>query len=342
MMSIYPLLSPSQQENLPELIQAKALPTMFDDSTHQLWHCDTADGEMMLKVCNSDNVKSSSFWQGMFTLFDVDLPKQLAEFSQVYQKITELSPLVVPEYIASASEPDKQIPFILSQSKDGGVSHGSTLRQAQGSPRTAEMTSSPRTGNQTKIESSPAFILTRIVSGTMIDNRIVTDSVVTNLAKHISQLHQNQQTTWGQLTAGNLTATDWSQRLQNTLSLLAKKQTIPAKLLDEALTQAATIKAEKFVPSMLDLRWDQFLQHNDNLALVDLDAFVFAPKELELVLLEYLLDQQQAALFIQHYQQTHTMPDLTEVRTAYRLLLFLMNVLGEQDIDVWMQVPARF
>ena len=111
----------------------------------------------------------------------------------------------------------------------------------------------------------------------------------------------------------------------------------------EALNQVTGISVENFVPIMPDLRWDQFLQYDGKLsALVDLDAFVFGPRELELVLLEYLLDQQQAELFMLHYQQMHAMPDLSEVRTAYRLLLFLMNVLGEKNIDIWMQASIRF
>ena len=289
-MRMYPKLSFSQQQNLPKLIKATPLPALFEDSTHQLWRCDTADGEMMLKVCNADNVQASSFWQGMALLFDVDLPAQLGEFKTVYDKLSKLSPLIIPDYIASDS----------------------------------------------------AFILTRLVSGAMLDTGNINNEMVVKLAQHISALHQCQQASWGSLTNTNLLAEHWSTRLVNTVSQLAKNQSIPEQLLAKAIEQSSNITVENFVPIMPDLRWDQFLQDDGKLsALVDLDAFVFAPRELELVLLEYLLDQQQADLFISHYQQMHTMPDLSKVRTAYRLLLFMMNVLGEQDIDVWMQAPAR-
>jgi hypothetical protein len=88
---------------------------------------------------------------------------------------------------------------------------------------------------------------------------------------------------------------------------------------------------------MPDLRWDQFLQQNKQLtALVDLDAFVYGPKELELVLLEYLLNSEQAELFKEHYQRHSELPDLNFVRAPYRLLLFLMNVLGETDLSNWL------
>ena len=299
-MKLYPLLTAKQQQALPALIKpAELIPAQFDDSTHQLWHCETVDGSMVLKVCDHDDIQHSSFWQGMQQLFGVDLPAQLGDFGQVYQKITELGSLAIPDYIASNSESEDQL--------------------------------------------SPAFILARRVSGAMIDNNAIDDSIVKQLAEHISQLHQSQQTTWGSLFAATVLAKEWPQRLQNTLNYLTETQQIPKKLLAEAISLAANIVVENFVPIMVDLRWDQFLQQNGKLsALVDLDAFVYGPIELELVLLEYLLTEQQAKVFTTRYQQTHSLPDLTQVRRPYRLLLFMMNVLGEKDLDAWIQAPTRF
>ena len=288
---IYPSLTAKQQQKLPKLIKATPLPALFEDSTHQLWQCDTVDGEMMLKVCNADNVQASSFWQGMALLFNVNLSDQLGEFKLVYDKLSTHSSLIIPDYIASDS----------------------------------------------------AFILTRLIPGSMLDASNVNDEMVVKLSQHISALHQCQQSVWGSLTNVNLTADHWSMRLVETVNQLAKNQSIPEQLLAKAIEQSSKITVENFVPIMPDLRWDQFLQDNGQLsALVDLDAFVFAPRELELVLLEYILDQQQADLFISYYQKSHSLPDLSKVRTAYRLLLFMMNVLGEQDIDVWMQAPTRW
>lgn len=294
----YPLLSATQQHNLPKLIHVRALPAMYEDSTHQLWHCDTVDGEMMLKVCNRANVKNASFWQGMKTLFDVDLTQSLGQFNRVYQQLSQLSSLAIPEFIAAdcASEP-----------------------------------------------SSPAFILTRMVSGIMVDVKHVNNDMIISLAKHISQCHQCENTQWGELHNAKKRAKEWGDKLHSTLMLLAESQNIPSEIWDDIGNQAKLISVEKFVPVMIDLRWDQFLQQDGKLTtLVDLDAFVYAPKELELVLLEYLLDEQQAREFKRYYQQKQRMPDLSAVRSPYRLLLFLMNVLGESDIKSWMNAVIRF
>lgn len=294
----YPGLSSAQQKNLPDLIQATALPMMYSDSTHQLWDCETVQGPLFLKICNSDNVSQSIFWQGMMRLFALNLPQQLGEFEQVYTFLSTQSRLEIPGYIASGSA----------------------------------------------TASDPAFIAVKKIPGSMLIAAEVDNLMVITLAKHIASLHQYSKTTWGAFGQPEFTPQQWPQRLQKTLLKLAEiHNRIPTDLLLEVTELAGICTANEFVPMMPDLRWDQFLQHRGKLsALVDLDAFVFAPKELDFILLEYLLNEQQARVFAQQYQQSHNLPDLSVVRKPYRLLLFLMNVLGEEDIDTWMQADTRF
>jgi len=128
--------------------------------------------------------------------------------------------------------------------------------------------------------------------------------------------------------------------LHDTLVCLTEQQQprIAEALLPEVLAQAAQCHASDFVPMMLDLRWDQFRCLSTNqLVLIDLDAFVIAPRALDLVLLEYILTPSQLALFKQHYTQTHAWIEHSAHTPAYQLLLFLMNILGETDLVRWMQ-----
>lgn len=297
----YPCLSVKQQQTLPELIQARALPVMYEDSTNHLWHCETVDGPMMLKVCDSQNVNTSSFWQGMELLFDVDLPNQLDKFELLYNDISTFSSLTIPDFRGSDSALEEQ--------------------------------------------ASPAFILARFLSGAMVESEQIDDQMVADLAEHISALHHNHRATFGAVYSEGINVSQWPNQLRDSLIVLADKQkgTIPNKFLNDALVESKTCIVEYFVPIMPDLRWDQFLQQNGELsALVDLDAVVYGPKELEFVLLELLLNEQQAIIFMDKYQQIHALPNLAKVRTSYRLLLFMMNVLGEKDVDAWMQAPTRF
>jgi len=290
----YPGLSPQQQRNLPSLLRpASPIAAKFDDSTHQLWHCDTADGPMVLKLCNHRTIRKSPFWQGMNYLFQIDFPASLNCINKTYRFISEHSTLNTPEFIASESS---------------------------------------------------VFVLARFLSGDDVSLDSVSNHMVMQLARHMAGLHIYQQPKWGALHEPLQLASDWPKRLQKTLKALASQQSIvPKQILDQALQQAEEINIDTFAPIMTDFRWDQMLHQQGQLAaIVDMDAFVTGPIELELVLLEYQLDERQANYFSEAYQDIADMPDLSTQRYCYRLLLFLMNSLGETDIEKWMNAPERW
>lgn len=188
------------------------------------------------------------------------------------------------------------------------------------------------------------FVLTRFLPGKDINSTQVTDAMVIALAKHIAQLHQQHFATWGKLHAPANKAADWGVQLKLTLLTLANKcnVAISEQRIDDVLSQTNAIQEDTFVPIMLDLRWDQFREINhatigNSLALIDLDAFATGPRTLELVLLEYILTAPQFALFKAQYMAFHDWPDYTQQKSCYQLLLFLMNVLGETDLNRWMR-----
>ena len=195
------------------------------------------------------------------------------------------------------------------------------------------------------LHASSSFVLCQRLNGDTLQLADLTPDMIHQLAQHIAGLHQQQSAHWGALTNPKFSPAQWASRLRQTLAYLTahSEMEVPSVLLGKALKQAADILPDRLVPVMLDLRWDQFLTQNKKLsALVDLDAFVWAPRELDLVLLECLLDKPQAQIFLETYQHTQTLPDLTPVRTAYRLLLFLMHMLGEKDCRKWLAKPAHF
>ncbi|MCF6253355.1 MAG: hypothetical protein L3J38_01245 [Thiomicrorhabdus sp.] len=114
--------------------------------------------------------------------------------------------------------------------------------------------------------------------------------------------------------------------------------------MSKAVSSVAQLKIKAFHPVMLDIRWDQFLQRGggENLTLLDLDTMVWVPRELELVMLEYLLTPAQAEVFKAVYTQYQDIPNLEVERTVYRVLLFQMNVLRESDFNRWMAHSVCF
>ncbi len=190
-----------------------------------------------------------------------------------------------------------------------------------------------------------SYILTNQVKGAGLDEADVTLKMVEQFAEHIAALHHMTYCNWGPINKSNCNFQEWPVSLSDTLSKFASglEFDIPDDLFKQALNSCKDINAESFIPMMPDLRWDQFYQQaGDLFALLDLDAFVLAPRELEFVLLEYILTAEQCSHFVKIYSRHHTLPELTKVRPAYRLLLFFMEVLGEQNIHNWMNKEHLF
>jgi hypothetical protein len=288
-MFTYPLLTPSEQASLPKLLaQPETIPNKFEDSTHQLFHCQTADGAMVLKMCNQATIEKSHFWSGANHLFAADFPNSLGDIHLTHDFLQKNGALSVPECVSASAH---------------------------------------------------RFVLTRFLAGKDVETQHISDQWVIRLAGHIAKLHQCTYTSWGKLHAPEFSAQEWASRLHDTLLFLARQHATPIeRLLAEVLAGTGKCHETEFVPMMLDLRWDQFRSSGSSeLALIDLDAFVIAPRALDLVLLEYILTPAQLALFKQHYVQTHAWPDHNENTPSYQLLLFLLNILGVSDLKAWMQ-----
>jgi hypothetical protein len=186
-----------------------------------------------------------------------------------------------------------------------------------------------------------AYILSSKVEGFAVES--INSDMVDQLAKYLTELHQNKSKTWGLIGKAGMGNMQWNKSLQQLLNEYSALQSIPSHYLSKAITEIESHRCNAFVPMMPDLRWDQFLQQDQKLvALVDLDAFVLAPRELDFIILEYMLTADQQQQFGEVYSQDSVIPELSEVRTAYRLLLFFMQVFGETDIDKWMTVKGQF
>ena len=137
----------------------------------------------------------------------------------------------------------------------------------------------------------------------------------------------------------------WHERLALTITTLAGGRNIDSTYVNKSLELLQAVRIKKIVPLMMDLRWDQFaLKKGDLVGVFDLDAFVFAPIELDYVILEYLLPVEQVQYFYNEYFSiTGQSIQITgEQRFVYRVLFYLMNALGETDFEKWMAQPELF
>jgi fructosamine-3-kinase len=134
-------------------------------------------------------------------------------------------------------------------------------------------------------------------------------------------------------------------RLVETLRMLVSRFYSDDRRINDALEPICQAALRLPPPSsaalvMVDLDVCQFLSDGARItAVVDTEGYVVGPRELDLIALEYLLDQAGAAAFKRGYQGMLPLPDLAPVRTIYRYLYLLLEVQGQADLDEWMQWP---
>ncbi len=186
--------------------------------------------------------------------------------------------------------------------------------------------------SQTALASSPAYLLTAWLIGEAIHPDQIPQTLIESLAVADAQRHQKKRSTWGNAIEPSYTPADWQRRVASLLPQLTPEA------LDELLN------TDGFVPMIMDMRWDQCLQQAGRLsALVDIDALVFAPKALELVLMEYWLTPAQLVIWCRVYvSMGGDLPSLAKVRKTYRQLLWSWHIMGRVSEAEWMAWPEFF
>ncbi|MFK3936410.1 hypothetical protein ACI2JA_02705 [Alkalihalobacillus sp. NPDC078783] len=109
----------------------------------------------------------------------------------------------------------------------------------------------------------------------------------------------------------------------------------------EQLQHVSHPESSTFV--LIDMDPTQFLSDGNIITgLVDTEAYVVAPRELDFIGLEYLLDEQSAAAFKEGYQTVLALPQLDQVRMPYRFLYRLLSVQGNVELKAWMNEKILF
>ena len=94
---------------------------------------------------------------------------------------------------------------------------------------------------------------------------------------------------------------------------------------------------------MIDLDSTQLLAQDGHFtSIVDTDAYVVAPRELDFVNIEYLLDERSVIPFIRGYSSILPIPDISKPREPLRYFLRLLEVQGEVNIEMWMNKTKLF
>jgi aminoglycoside phosphotransferase (APT) family kinase protein len=114
--------------------------------------------------------------------------------------------------------------------------------------------------------------------------------------------------------------------------------------LREMQQRASHLQVNSCVPILPDLGASQYLRSEEGelCALVDTDAYVYGPPELDFIILEYEITQAQLDPIVEGYRTISALPRLRDVRPLYRYLYRLMEVEGRIPLKTWMQQPELF
>ena len=291
--------------------KVQKLPGLFIDSSSDVWEIQGVcfkDGSKLIDyVIKSHQVSNPCpFWLGMDLLFKRSTCSSYQDAKATYTIIDKLTSLQVP-----------QVSDVLV-----GQAHC-------------------------------ALVLEKIC-GESIQTKEVSDVLVKQIAKFLAEMHSHPVAKIGAIVREPEAKQEliydlesWQKSVLLTIQTLMSKELAQKSSVISALNNISSLTIQKIVPLMMDLRWDQFSQIGGELVGVfDLDAFVFAPIELDFVILEYLLNEQQLTVFKQAYEQEGTnnlsVPSIKKVREIYRVLFFVINALGEDDIEKWMSQPCFF
>lgn len=95
---------------------------------------------------------------------------------------------------------------------------------------------------------------------------------------------------------------------------------------------------------MPDIFPGQFLQQESRIAaMIDVDAYVVGPRELDFICLEFFVDGRASGLISQGYREIGPLPRLDQVRPVYRYLFRLLTMIPTHlDIENWATWPEAF
>ncbi len=198
--------------------------------------------------------------------------------------------------------------------------------------------------------SSRQFVVVEKLPGTVIHSFTNQSAhVLYETGKGLAHIHQFQTNYIGS-PSGNfrIPLENFNQHLVDGMTDVVNKfyktdWAIESKLAEmiELFKAIPTPQAATFV--LVDMDPSQFLSCGTHLTgLVDTEAFVLAPRELDFVGLEYMLDANTVKDFRKGYETVMDIPDVSTCRLPYRYLYRLLSVQGSVPIDTWLQQEKLF
>lgn len=281
------------------------MPTQHDGQASWVWMVATTKGDRVVRTSRFASPPDEDFWQGAWLLFDVDTSR-VDRLRTIHCYLRPISEIPVPDLL-----------------------------------------------DMTRFDDKCFAVLERMPGRPLESFNALSTEVIHGWGKAMARIHRETFSFCG--SAAVLASSqrgfplrDFHQRMRSVAKTLRDRfYPDDASLaphwanFEHAVRQLPRLDFAS--PIMLDMDPSQFLTDGQYLTgLVDTELYAVAPRQWELVGLEYLLDRQHARAFRSGYETVLPMPALGPYRPAYRLLLRLMSFQGPVPWDEWMGHPHNF
>lgn len=283
-------------------INQHLLPAVHPGQASWVWVVKTADGEQIVRTSRWCNVPDEDFWQAALRLFRADT-SNMTQVGDLYRYLRTISAIPTPNMLGANNIGTQ--PFLI-------------------------------------VEKLPGYTLASF-------NDLPNQSLIM-FGKALARIHSCRYSCFGSLPTlqGCRPLTQFHTLAVSVMEYLVTRYHAEDRDLRdywaESLYQWKHLPQLDFAsPIMLDMDPTQFLTDGTTITgMVDIELYVSGPRHLELIGLEYLLDQDHANAFRLGYETVLPLPALEPFRKAYRLLLGLMSFQGLVDWPCWMNAPIRF
>lgn len=199
------------------------------------------------------------------------------------------------------------------------------------------------------IDNREYLIVEKMEGSTLESFHNQSDNMLEQLGQGIAKIHSHSFDYFGN-PAGTFKCnlTDFNKHLADTIKEVVDRFYLNNEEIKNKFNEILPMINELTTPNtaslvLVDMDPTQFLYYGDKItALVDTEAYVVAPRELDFIALEYVLDRKGMEAFIRGYESVLDIPDLSKVRLVYRFLYRLFSIQGSVDIDKWMEHPVKF
>ncbi|WP_029933852.1 hypothetical protein [Thiomicrospira pelophila] len=117
-----------EPKQLPNILSAQPQPTLYHDSTHQLFYLQTEQGDKVLKTLNP-NAQQQDFWRNVRVLFGLDLQQHLQHQAWCSRQLADLTDLAIPQIEWAVNPSESLQGFVLASKLAGETGQAKWMNQ---------------------------------------------------------------------------------------------------------------------------------------------------------------------------------------------------------------------